>query len=184
MSNKVINVKKISNSSVVIPEHNTKCFSSSEVILWSALFPWHLIASNKSRSSTTHDSVGECKCKEPSEGIVTSHSRMFTSCSESVRRAGRVIPSACSASLRGLGICGQTEAVQAVLWVSGEWSVSRCLSGLSECCTRKHSTGSLLCCLPGRLAAIVTLQDSLYFIFFSLYCIGEVLSVCISREDV
>lgn len=141
----------------------------------------HNVQQKKKPSRTSaYDGVGECKCKEPSEGIITSYSRMFASCSESVRHAGRVIPS----TLWGLRICGQTEAVQAVLWVSGEWSVSRCLSGLPECCTRKHSAGSLLCCLPDHLAAILTLQDSLYFIFFSLYCIGEDLSVCISREDV
>lgn len=95
----------------------------------------------KSCVMSSYDRVSECKYKEPSEGIITSCGRMFTSCSVSVRYAGRVILSTCSALLGGLGICGQMEAVQAVLGVSGEWGVSRFLSGLPECCTCQHSAG-------------------------------------------
>lgn len=128
--------------------------------------------------SWAYGSVRKCKCKEPSEGIITSYSRMSTSCLEIVRQAGGVIPSPCSGSLLGLKMCGQTEAVQAV---PREAPPDVCLFFLSAALA---NTPPGRCCFPDHLPFYIYNPAQLVFLTFFPFILASYLAVCISREDV
>lgn len=117
--------------------------------------------------------AARASCNKPSEGVISAHSRMFTSCSEIVRHAGSVIPSTClkltlgtdnvrpdgsssSSSLRFGGV----KHLQMSVWLS--WVLHSQNTWPDGCHGASLTT----------FTAIFTIQESFYVSFF-LICFAS-----------